>query len=191
MDDFDQGDEGEAAQPQQDAVTSEDINESEKGEIIPTLDSGLKPDLLAEFNDLDPSGKDYIEISISDICRAFQISPRFVYQFNLDKDRKVVDTSGDLNTFTLDPRRNRIGAALTANLLTSQDRARGLKIVLPTPEHFGNFNEHATLLSNLVAKGLLTPNEARKRLSLPEHENGNKLFIPAGASESEQDIKDE
>ena len=37
--------------------------------------------------------------------------------------------------------------------------------------------KQANYLGNLVKSGLMTPNEARKVLGLPQTEDGNKLFV--------------
>ena len=150
--------------------------------LIALLGAGQRPALLAPFHALDQAAPELHRLTAIEACRAYRVPPRYVYDYRtgLRTDRKIEDAAADLDLYTLDPRRRLIGSALTRGALPPRWRAQGYRVALPTPPAHGTFGDRAAALGAAVKEGILTPNEARARLGLGPHADGDRLYAPAG-----------
>lgn len=110
-----------------------------------------------------------MEWTTADICRAYGVVPRGVFQFN--KSSKLATGSGqlrDIETHSIAPHRLGAESALTYSLLSRLEQSRGVSIILKgTPWSGLAWEDLADALQKLVDSGMMTANEARFELGLP------------------------
>ena len=108
-------------------------------------------------------------LAIEEICRAFRVPPAMIYH-NANVG-KWPDSHGQQNAVfykhTLRSRFEIIQQFLTRALLTEKEIKSGMFVRADISELLkSDPSENATYLSNLVAAGLMTGNEARERLGI-------------------------
>lgn len=140
------------------------------------------------FSAVDMQLLGIMQWSAEDVCRAFGLHPRKAYIFAGENIRSLTQLKDIEESFvreTILGRVQSVEEALTRHLLTSEERAMGLKVRVATEVlSRGTMSDRALMAEMLAARaGILTINEAREWLGKPPIEGGDRLLPPKGAPE--------
>lgn len=147
---------------------------------VPVLAAGLKTGTIG--GGISPVDLQLIELlrwTVEDVCRVFGVPPRMVYQFV--RGQRVADFEGqaaDWQRWSVASWCELIAAEVTAQLLNPADPRR---LDLDSSQlALGTMGELATTMVSLVAGGIFSPNDARRRFGEPARSEGEALILPAG-----------
>ena len=150
---------------------------------LPVLPMGTRMSSHA-LSALDMQVIETLKFSIEDVSRIFNIPPRCIYHFHAGmRTSGEIEAQGtDTERYSIRPEANRAAAAMTAKLLTPAERMAGLRVCMPTDDIAeGTFSEQIRSLGPGVSNfGIITPNEARRRMGYAPVPNGDKLRAPRG-----------
>ena len=135
-----------------------------------------------KFQQLSSSAKDSALVesrlyNVSEIGRWLQISPFLLGDLSHNAYGSLSESQMAFLLYTLNP------------YIIALEQEMNRKLIMPSRygrEHVDldqnsilaiDKEKQANYLGNLVKSGLMTPNEARKVLGLPQTEDGNKLFV--------------
>ena len=154
---------------------------------VPVLPPGVVP---AQMGGVSPADLQLIEMmkwNALDICRAFGVPPRMVFVY--DQQLRVTGfeaQASDWQRQSVEPWCERI-AAQVSYALSPPRLDDGARLHLDSSElSVGTYSEQITANAAAVAGGLMTPNEARARMGLPPHPDGDQLIMPAGSPGDQQ-----
>jgi HK97 family phage portal protein len=142
------------------------------------LEEGLEyvPIELQSLQDLAAS--ETARMGVGDVSRLFNIPPALLLGTEQNRATATEDRRR-LISFAVSPCARLIEDALSAALLTREQRALGYTVRLDTSvEMLGQGNEMATALSTMINGGVITVNESRARLGLAAVEHGDILRAP-------------
>lgn len=151
--------------------------------------AGMTPASFDGDSPADMQIAELLQFTTEDICRIHGVPPRMVFQYSQQlRVRGFEAQAADFQRFTVAPDCQMIGAAYTRGLMGGGTT----RLVLDSAAlGQGSFGETADTLHRLVAGGILTPNEARRRLGEDDHANGNTLSPPAGTPQRARASDDE
>ena len=154
---------------------------------VPVLPPGVVP---AQMGGVSPADLQLIEMmkwNALDICRAFGVPPRMVFVY--DQQLRVTGfeaQASDWQRQSVEPWCERI-ASQVSYALSPPRLDNGAALHLDSSElSVGTYSEQITANAAAVAGGLMTPNEARARMGLPPHPDGDQLIMPAGSPGDQQ-----
>ena len=135
-----------------------------------------------KFQQLSSSAKDSALVesrlyNVSEIGRWLQISPFLLGDLSHNAYGSLSESQMAFLLYTLNP------------YIVALEEEMNRKLIMPSKYNLEHVDldqnsilaidkeKQANYLGNLVKNGLMTPNEARKVLGLPQTEDGNKLFV--------------
>lgn len=143
------------------------------------LSSGLRPtDPAQNISQKDADLVEALRFSVEEASRIYGVP---VSMLGHTKDTSYATAAEERRAFlsaTLRPLMVRVADALGVSLLTDQERLEGLGIEFDASD-FGAGKELAETISNLLNSGVLTLNECRNRLGLPDVTGGDVPRVPA------------
>ena len=146
---------------------------------VPVLPPGVTPGTMGGVSPADLQLIELMKWNAYDVCRALGVPPRNVFLY--DRGMRVAGfemQASDYQRQSIEPLCALIGAVMTRALVPSG----GKQYILDSSQlALGTFGEQVTSLTSAVAGGLLTPNEARVKMGVPEHADGDRLILPAGS----------
>lgn len=174
-----------AMTPEQETEFVRRLNESRAAnDVFKVIPDGVSVDNYSPISGRDLQIIELLRWNLLDICRVFNVPPRMVFEYQTGTriQGNFGGQSEDFAKFSVRPHLEVIGAQLTRKLLP---RSNGeLFIRLDADElQRGTMAERVNLAKEAVANSLMTPNEAREILGLPEIDGGDTLLPMRGAPE--------
>ena len=146
---------------------------------IPVLPPGVTPGTMGGVSPADLQLIELMKWNAYDVCRALGVPPRNVFLY--DRGMRVTGfemQASDYQRQSVEPLCARISAVMTRAIVPTG----GKQFVLDSSDlSLGTFSEQVESLTKAVAGGLLTPNEARAKMAVPPHADGERLILPAGS----------
>ena len=146
---------------------------------IPVLPPGVTPGTMGGVSPADLQLIELMKWNAYDVCRALGVPPRNVFLY--DRGMRVTGfemQASDYQRQSVEPLCARISAVMTRSLVADS----GKQYILDSSDlSLGTFSEQVESLARAVAGGLLTPNEARRKMGDPPHADGDRLILPAGS----------
>jgi HK97 family phage portal protein len=143
------------------------------------LSSGLKP--VEGKISLSIKDADLIEalrFSVEEVSRIYGIDPSMLGYSQNTSFATAAEMRRAFLSSTLKPLLYRVADAFNETLLSSEDLDNGLRIEFDAAD-FGAGKELSETLSTLVNSGILTANESRNRMGLPDVVAGDITRVPA------------
>jgi HK97 family phage portal protein len=143
------------------------------------LSSGLKP--VEGKISLSIKDADLIEalrFSVEEVSRIYGIDPSMLGYSQNTSFATAAEMRRAFLSSTLKPLLYRVADAFNETLLSPEDLDNGLRIEFDAAD-FGAGKELAETLSTLVNSGILTANESRNRMGLPDVVAGDITRVPA------------
>ena len=145
---------------------------------VPVLPPGYTPGQMGGVSPADLQLIELLRWNTEDICRIFGVPPRVVFHYA--QRLRVSGFEGqavDWQRQSVEPWCDLIADTVTASLLGPGPARYMLDSSLLS---LGTFSEQVDAITKAIAGGLMTPNEGRMRMGIPEHEDGDRLILPAG-----------
>jgi HK97 family phage portal protein len=148
------------------------------------LSGGLKP-MKSELSQSikDSELVEAMRFSVEEISRIYGIDPSMLGYSQNTSFATAAEMRRAFLSSTLKPLLIRIADAFNEALLSSSELDSGLRISFDAAD-FGAGKELAETLSTMVNSGILTVNESRNRLGLPDVADGNIQRVPANVMPS-------
>ena len=147
------------------------------------------------LSNVDVALIDLLKMTVLDIARIFGIPPVLLmhYHDNFQAAKAVEIESENFTRWSIRSPVEMVQQQLTSKLLLPEERFEGLAIRMPTDSlQLGSFSEIAKAVDLAVARaGVMTINEGRRRMRLPDRPDGDKLIEPKGAPKQDGEGKDE
>jgi HK97 family phage portal protein len=147
------------------------------GSII--LANGLKPvDSKISLSIKDADLIEALRFSVEEVSRIYGIDPSMLGYSQNTSFATAAEMRRAFLSSTLKPLLIRVADAFNEALLSSDEQDQGLRIEFDAAD-FGAGKELAETLSTLVNSGILTANESRNRMGLPDFDAGDIPRVPA------------
>lgn len=143
------------------------------------LSSGLKPvDSKISLSIKDADLIEALRFSVEEVSRIYGIDPSMLGYSQNTSFATAAEMRRAFLSSTLRPLLIRVADAFNEALLSPEDLDNGLRIEFDAAD-FGAGKELAETLSTLVNSGILTANESRNRMGLPDFDTGDIPRVPA------------
>jgi HK97 family phage portal protein len=147
------------------------------GSII--LANGLKPvDSKISLSIKDADLIEALRFSVEEVSRIYGVDPSQLAHSQNTSFATAAEMRRAFLSSTLKPLLIRVADAFNEALLSSDEQDQGLRIEFDAAD-FGAGKELAETLSTLVNSGILTANESRNRMGLPDFDAGDIPRVPA------------
>ena len=147
------------------------------------MGDGLKPERLEFWKASDMALVELAKHSVTEIGRMLGIPPSLFGEMAHATYSNSIEMSRSFVLHTLAPFARRIAAELTQKVLTERQRAEGYACEFDLRAlTLAAGKETSAYLAELTNAGIMTPNEARNFVGLPDAPEGDTLRIPAGAA---------
>ena len=158
--------------------------EARRKGTVPILGPGYGVASTGGMSAVDIQLIDLLKWSVEDIARVFNVPPRFLHHYHEGFRATAFEQQAvDFERWTLTGHVHRVQEQLTAKLLSAEEVSEDLVVRLPSDRiRAGSWSESVTAVELAVARGgVMTINEGRRRLRLPDREDGDRLLQPKGA----------
>lgn len=143
------------------------------------LGGGLKPVTLDVRKLIDVQAVEFSKFYVAEVSRIYGVPLSLLGEPGQTSYATAAEESRGFANLTLRPWLRRVSDAYAGPLLTRNERAAGMKVDYDLHELLlSPGNETSEYLSRLVNGGIITPNEARNLLQLPDTESGDLLRVP-------------
>ncbi|WP_425154860.1 phage portal protein [Candidatus Palauibacter sp.] len=151
---------------------------------IPVLPPGFDLTTSAGLSATDLQLVELLKWGVEDVARVYGIPPRMLGHYHEGfRATRFEAQAVDFERYTVRRDVRRAEEQLTAKLMTRDDVAAGRVVRMPSDRiRAGSWSEQVTAVDQAVAKaGVMTVNEGRRVLRLPERPDGDRLYQPKGA----------
>jgi HK97 family phage portal protein len=142
------------------------------------LGEGLKPEILDLSTAVDAELHKQFEFGVAEVARALGVPVSLLAQPGAVNYAQAVEETRSFAALSLEPFCRRFANELGAKLLTPAMRAEGFEIEFDLARLLVSPGEVAERMSKLVNGGVMTVNESRNELGLPDVAGGDEIRCP-------------
>ena len=162
----------------------ETYSEAREEGRIPVLPPGFTMASSGGMSVVDIQVIELLRWSVEDIARVWNVPPRLLHHYHEGFRVAAFEQQAvDYERWSVRGHVHRVEEQLSAKLLSAEEVAGNLAIRLPTDRiRAGSWSERVNAVDQAVAKaGIMSINEGRRQLRLPDRPDGDKLLQPKGA----------
>ena len=155
----------------------------QRGEI-PVLPPGFSVATTGGMSAVDIQTIELLRWSVEDIARVWNVPPRLLHHYHEGFRVAAFESQqADYERTSIAGHVHRVQEQLTSKLMSRDDLEMSLAVRMPTDRiRAGNWSERVNSVDQGVAKaGVMTINEGRRQLRLPDWPDGDRLLQPKGA----------
>lgn len=146
------------------------------------LGEGLEVGTVSISTAVDAQLNDQFLFSVSEIARALGVPLGLLMQSGSLTHGTAVEELRAFASISLGPYARRFADELTAKLLTDTQRDAGWSVEFDLSSMLTAPNELPDRMSKLVNGGIISVNESREQMGLPDVDDGDELRVPVNTS---------
>ena len=151
---------------------------------IPVLPPGFNAASTGGMSAVDIQVIEVLRWSVEDVARVWNVPPRLLHHYHEGFRVAAFEAqAADWERNSISGHVQRVQEQLSAKLMSRDDVEMSLAVRMPTDRiRAGNWSERVSSVDQAVAKaGVMSINEGRRQLRLPDWPGGDRLLQPKGA----------